>query len=159
MAEPVGDLHYHRLLVPVDGSDSSTLALGAAVTVAHRDHASLTLLCVVSDVLAEASHWTWATPQSPATMQEEADADAQRTLREAVERVPEDIPVKTLVRRGKAGPEIVKHAGDSDYDAIVMGARGMGRVGAAIIGSVSQHVMRHAKVPVFVAHAPAASGE
>jgi nucleotide-binding universal stress UspA family protein len=150
--EKLGELHYHRLLVAIDGSESSTLALGAAVTVARRDHASLTLLCVVPDVAADVARWPWPAT-SPVLLQEDADAAADRSLREAIERIPDDIPVTTVIRHGKAGPEIVAQAGEADYDALMVGARGVGRVGA-LIGSVSQHVLHNAPVPVFVAHAP-----
>jgi nucleotide-binding universal stress UspA family protein len=148
----LGELHYHRLLVAIDGSESSTLALGAAVTVARRDHASLTLLCVVPDMIAEAARWPWP-PSSPQLMQDDADAAGEKALRAAVERIPEDISVTTLIRHGKAGQEIVAEASEADYDAIMVGARGVGRVGS-LIGSVSQHVLRHAPAAVFVAHAP-----
>jgi len=151
--ETLGELHFHRLLVPLDGSESSELALRAAVTVAVRDRSTIALITVVPDMLAESARWGWAA-QSPAALQADADEEADKRLRDAVERIPEDIPVKMLIRRGKAGPEIVAHANESDYDGIVMGARGIGRVGAAMVGSVSQYVMRHATVPVFVAHAP-----
>jgi nucleotide-binding universal stress UspA family protein len=57
------------------------------------------------------------------------------------------------IRHGKAGPEIVAQSKENEYDAILLGARGLGRVGA-LIGSVSQYVMHHADTPVFVAHAP-----
>jgi nucleotide-binding universal stress UspA family protein len=146
------ELHYHRLLVPVDGSESSTLALAAAVTVARRDHAAVTLISVAPDMVAEAARWPWP-GQTAGDPQGDADAAADRALREAVARIPEDIPVHTVSRRGKAGPEIVAHARESDYDVILMGARGVGRVGA-LLGSVSQYVLHHAPVAVFVAHAP-----
>jgi nucleotide-binding universal stress UspA family protein len=81
------------------------------------------------------------------------DAEAEQILRDAVAKVPEDIPVKTLVRRGKPGREIVAQALGCDYDAILLCARGVGRVGA-LVGSVSSYVMHHADVAVFVAHAP-----
>ena len=57
------------------------------------------------------------------------------------------------MRHGKAGPEIVAQAEKHDYDAILLGARGVGRVGT-LIGSVSAYVLRHAPTSVFVAHAP-----
>lgn len=151
--ELLGELHYHRLLVALDGSDNAMLALGAAVTVARRDHASVTLICVAPDMAAEMARWPWPAGW-PGDLQADADAAAERTLREAVERIPPDIPVTTVVRHGKPGPEIVAHARESTYDAILMGARGVGRVGAALMGSVSQHVLHNAGVAVFVAHAP-----
>jgi nucleotide-binding universal stress UspA family protein len=147
----LGDLRFHRLLVAVDGSAHADLALAAAITTARRDHAALTLVCVAPDVVAEAARWPagLARPGS----QREADAVAERTLREAVDRVPADIPVRTVMRRGKAGPHIVAEARSGSYDAILLGARGLGRVGA-LAGSVSHHVLHHADIAVFVAHAP-----
>ena len=76
-----------------------------------------------------------------------------RLLCDTVERIPKDIPVVKQLRHGKPGPEIVAQAREHDYDAILLGARGVGRVGA-LIGSVSSYVLRHADTAVFVAHAP-----
>jgi nucleotide-binding universal stress UspA family protein len=153
MAEPLSELSFRRLLVAVDGSENADLALSAAITAARRDHASITLLAVSPDVLATA---TWpGTPTPPARLQDEADAYAQRVLREAVERVPEDVGVRSVFKRGKAGPAVVAEAAKGDYDAVLLGARGLGRVGA-LLGSVSNHVLHHATIAVFVAHAPRA---
>jgi nucleotide-binding universal stress UspA family protein len=150
----LGELHFHRLLVAADGSQTGELALSAALTAARRDHAAITLIAVVPDIVAESRRWLAGGPD-PGVLQEEADTDAQRMLRETVARIPGDIPVTTVVRRGKPGPEIVAQAAEHDYDAILLGARGVGRVGA-LIGSVSAHVLRHASTPVLVAHAPSA---
>jgi len=153
MAEPLSELSFRRLLVAVDGSENADLALAAAVTAARRDHAEVTVLAVSPDVLATAS-WP-GTATSPAQLQEDADAYAQRVLREAVERIPEDIGVRSLFKRGRAGPVVVAEAAAGDYDAVILGARGLGRVGA-LLGSVSNHVLHHATIAVFVAHAPRA---
>ncbi len=153
MAEPLSELSFRRLLVAVDGSENADLALAAAVTAARRDHAEVTVLAVSPDVLATAS-WP-GTATSPAQLQEDADAYAQRVLREAVERIPEDIGVRSLFKRGRAGPVVVAEAAAGNYDAVILGARGLGRVGA-LLGSVSNHVLHHATIAVFVAHAPRA---
>jgi nucleotide-binding universal stress UspA family protein len=88
----------------------------------------------------------------PLDSQADAHEEAQRVLDETVQRIPADIPVTTVLRKGKAGPEIVEQCRSGDYDAIPLGARGVGRVGA-LLGSVSQHVLHHADTAVFVAHA------
>jgi nucleotide-binding universal stress UspA family protein len=152
IAEPLSELSFHRLLVAVDGSENADLALSAAITAARRDHAALTLLAVAPDV--RSAPWPGA-QMSQAQLQEDADAYAQRVLREAVARIPEDIGVRSVFKRGRAGPVIVAEAADGDYDAVLLGARGVGRVGM-LLGSVSNHVLHHATLAVFVAHAPAA---
>ena len=92
-------------------------------------------------------------PIAAGTDQGAVDADGCRRLQATVARIPADVPVSTMYRRGKAGPEIIKAAKEGDYDAIVLGARGVGRV-HALMGSVSQYVLNHAEIAVFVAHAP-----
>lgn len=151
MAAPLGELRFRRLLVALDGSSSAELALSAAVTAARRDNAAIALICVAPDVVADAMRWPWPAPVP--TDQEAADKFADGILRDAVARIPEDIPVTMIIKRGRPGHEIVAHAKESTYDAILLGARGVGRV-EALIGSVSQYVMRHAGIAVFVAHAP-----
>ena len=151
MSDHLEELHLRRLLVAVDGSDSSTLALRAAITVARRDNAALTLLCVAPDAAHDLGRFA-AAAGVPPTSQAELDAEAEKILRRTVALVPAEIPVRTVVRRGKPGPAIVAHAREENYDAILVGARGVGRV-AAIVGSVSAYVLSHADVDVFVAHA------
>jgi nucleotide-binding universal stress UspA family protein len=85
------------------------------VTGAKRDAASVTLIAVARDALAEAARWPSA-PVSPVPVSQE------------------------------------------EADAILLGARGVGRI-AALMGSVSQHVLHHAQTAVFVAHAPRGTRE
>ncbi len=153
MTIPLEELHLHRLLVAIDGSETAELALRAAVTAAQRDHAAVTLMTVIPDFAAEARRWPVAGMPNPVQLQSEADENAQRLLRETIERMPDDLPVTTVIRHGKPGPEIIAQSRQSTYDAIILGARGVGRI-AALMGSVSSYVLNHADVAVFVAHAP-----
>jgi nucleotide-binding universal stress UspA family protein len=154
LPEPAGvlpELCLHRLLVAIDGSVNAELALSAAITAARRDHATVTLLLVGPDVAAGPA--AWAVPMGGGADQDAIDADGRRHLDEAAARIPDDVSVTTLYRRGKAGPEIIRAARDGDYDAIILGARGVGRV-HALMGSVSHYMLHHADIAVFVAHAP-----
>jgi nucleotide-binding universal stress UspA family protein len=56
-------------------------------------------------------------------------------------------------RRGHVGPEIVAQVLAGNHDAVILGARGLGRIGS-MFGSVSQHVLHNAGVAVFVGHMP-----
>ena len=147
----IGELALHRLLVAVDGSANAELALTAAVTAARRDNATITLITVGPDLAMSPA--TWSVPIACTLDQSEIDKDACKRLDETIVRIPADIAVHTIYRRGKAGPEIIKAAKEGDYDAIIVGARGVGRVGA-MLGSVSSYVLHHADIAVFVAHAP-----
>ena len=148
----LGELRFRRLLVAIDGSANAELALSAAITAARRDRASITLIGVAPDASTESGRWPGALAY-PGPDQAELDGEVEKRLRAMVARIPQEIPVTTLQRRGKAGPKIVAEACSGTYDAILLGARGVGRIGG-LIGSVSQYVLHHADIAVFVAHAP-----
>jgi nucleotide-binding universal stress UspA family protein len=147
------ELHFRRLLVALDGSGNAELALAAALTASRRANGRLTLISIAPKVMRAAGFGS--STISREQLQADADAEAERVLREAVHRLPDDVPATTIFRQGKPGPEIVAEAAKGDYDAILLGARGVGRVGA-LVGSVSQYVLHHAEIPVVVIHAPGA---
>jgi nucleotide-binding universal stress UspA family protein len=152
MSNPIDELRFRRILVATDGSPSAELALSAALTAAHRDRAAITLMTVATDVAAQLSRWPGAVGYTET--QEDADAAAQRVLAEALERLPPDVSVTTVIRHGHPAHEILAVAAEGDHDAILVGARGVGRVGA-LMGSVSQEILHRAPIAVFVAHAAA----
>ena len=51
---------------------------------------------------------------------------------------------------GGAGEHLVNVSKEQDVDMIVMGARGLGKLSKMILGSVSDYVLRKAKVPVLI---------
>jgi universal stress protein A len=55
---------------------------------------------------------------------------------------------------GDPADEIIAAAARMDADMIVMGSRGMGRLGSAILGSVASAVLRSAPCPVLVVREP-----
>jgi nucleotide-binding universal stress UspA family protein len=147
MSAPPPSMEFHHVLCAVDGSADAALALAAAILTVQRNHARLTLISVAED----ASRRPGAVAFDP-LLQQRIDESTDEHLRDAVSAVPDDIPVTRLFRRGRPGQEIVAAAKEGEHDAIILGARGVGRVGA-LMGSVSQHVLHHAKTTVFVAHA------
>nr|CAB3262609.1 uncharacterized protein LOC100180855 [Phallusia mammillata] len=51
-----------------------------------------------------------------------------------------------------AGHAICRHATDFEADLIVTGTRGQGKVRRTILGSVSDYVIHHSKIPITVCH-------
>jgi nucleotide-binding universal stress UspA family protein len=84
-------------------------------------------------------------------------------VRERVERTADAVvsagfSVDTKVIVGQPAPEILDQAGKGDYGLVVMGSRGLGGVGSALLGSVSDAVSRHARA-ALVSRRPRAGGE
>lgn len=56
--------------------------------------------------------------------------------------------VECVLAEGPAGQAILDNAHDAEL--IVVGQRGLGTVGAVVLGSVSHHVLHHTHCPVLV---------
>jgi nucleotide-binding universal stress UspA family protein len=79
--------------------------------------------------------------------------EADRIVRAAADRVPEDISVTTILTEDPIRAAILKRAREGNHDLIVMGSRGRGTVRSAVLGSVSHHVLHHSPIPVLIVHA------
>ena len=60
------------------------------------------------------------------------------------------VRVNFLIWDGDPGESIVDAARSEQVDLVVVGSHGRGQVGRFLIGSVSDHVVRHAHCPVLV---------
>ena len=60
------------------------------------------------------------------------------------------VEVESRVLKGHPAEKIVSFAEDNDIDMIIIGSLGKGGYERVVLGSVSEKVLRHAKVPVLV---------
>jgi nucleotide-binding universal stress UspA family protein len=145
------------ILVPVDYSEPSRLALEQAVALARSLRAKLVLL------------FAWAAPYADLPLSSEHATDEQKTLFDLVRKECEetmvgfirqieaqvkDVDLSWYILSGDPGRVILKQASALDVDLIVMGSHG--RTGAArwLLGSVTEAVVRHAPCPVLVVPRP-----
>jgi nucleotide-binding universal stress UspA family protein len=77
---------------------------------------------------------------------------ARRVLDTEVQKVREagGTVAQAHLRMGKADIEIVELAKEIDAGLLILGSRGSGMIKRALIGSVSDSVVRHAHCPVTV---------
>ena len=142
---------FLNILVAVDGSEHAAQALRTAAQLASEEHARLSVLTAVPPTPA----LTQITAAG-AALADVADlmGDAGRQIRRQVDELPDDVSVTTIVVSGHAAHEILAQLQQGRHDLLVMGTRGLGRVGSALLGSVSQAVLHEAEVPVLVVRAP-----
>ena len=134
-----------RIVVGVDGSESSLAALRWAVRQAELTGAPLE---VVSAWEWPVSYSGWETPMPPDY--NPAD-EAQRQLDKAVSAVltPGDaIEVRRSVIEGHPAP--VLEALSKSADLVVVGSHGHGEFVGMLLGSVSEHCVTHCQCPVVV---------
>jgi nucleotide-binding universal stress UspA family protein len=64
---------------------------------------------------------------------------------------------KVMVRIGNPAKEIVAAAEEGDFDLIILGTHGHGKLAESMMGSVAGDVIRHSRRPVMVVRLPDAT--
>lgn len=139
-----------KIVLATDGSEEATLAARPAIDLAATTGSELHVVYAVPVPLAiDAPSETLA--MSEVATEEERER-ARRFLDEQVERIRADggTVAQAHVRIGRPDEEIVHLSDEIGAGLIVVGSRGFGRMRRALMGSVSDSVVRHAHCPVLV---------
>jgi nucleotide-binding universal stress UspA family protein len=136
-----------RILLATDGSREAELAARTAADLAEKTGSELHVVHVgeIPLVYHPERHGYRAE-------YEEHEKEAQELLEAQVENVKGAgaTVAQAHLRMGRAAEEIVDLADDIGAGFIVMGSRGRGRMRRALMGSVSDSVVRHAHCPVSI---------
>jgi nucleotide-binding universal stress UspA family protein len=144
---------FRNILVAIDGSPDAEQALTQAIDLAEAEHTRLTLFSAL--VAPPAAAYAGLSGDVVARLIRDAEAEAQAILRAAVERVPEQVSVTTVLSGDPVRPALLRQIKSGSHDLVVMGSRGRGALRSALLGSVSHYVLHHSPVPVLIVHADA----
>lgn len=144
-----------QILIATDGSSSAREAVDVGLELAKEQGADVTFVHVApADEIRGGRGGAHAL-----THQEEVD-DSETPLKEAAEAADAAGVSYELERfSGETVETIVALADSKSADLIVLGSRGRSTVASAVLGSVSQGVLRHATRPVLVVKAAKAPAE
>jgi nucleotide-binding universal stress UspA family protein len=142
---------FHNILVAVDGSLDADEALRQAIDLAESEHSRLTLITGVQKLPSVAYIGLAGAPL--AQIDADAHSEAEAVLRSARDRVPDDIPVTTILTDQPIRTALVEQIKRAPHDLIAMGSRGRGAVRATLLGSVSHYVLHHSPIPALVVRA------
>jgi nucleotide-binding universal stress UspA family protein len=141
-----GECRLLRVGVASDGSPEASTALEAAIGIAQRTRARLTIFVVIDPpAFGYGTSWTGATGGE---IMEAERSSKDRALAEARSRVPAELPVESRLLTGSATSLLADATGD--LDLLVMGSRGLGRIGRAILGGTAARLIHSAECPVLV---------
>ena len=145
---------YQRILVPIDGSLTSTRALQEAIKLA-AGKAQLRLIYVIEEGYAlDAEGYAFI---DYAALQEAFRQTGERALAQAAEEVRRSgMTAETAVLDvpGEHTSKVIDNDAQSwDADLIVIGTHGRSGLGRLLMGSVAENVVRGASVPVLLVRA------
>ena len=135
-----------RILLATDGSSHAELALTTAVDMANSTDSELHVVTVAPGYPS----YDVNVPQVAEQLREQAEKILDDQV-EKVERAGGKVAQKHLrIAERYRAQQIVRVAEEVGAGLIVMGSRGLGGVKRALMGSVSDSVVRHAHCPVLV---------
>ena len=136
-----------KVLLATDGSREGKLAATTAADLANSTGSELHVVHVgESPLIYHPERHAYRAEY------EKHEKGSQQLLEAEVERVEETgaTVAQAHLRMGRADEEIVELAQSLGAGMIVMGSRGRGRLRRALMGSVSESVVRHAHCPVTI---------
>jgi nucleotide-binding universal stress UspA family protein len=141
---------FKHLLVPIDGSPTSQLAVDKAIGLARAFASAVSVLYVIdpypfAGVGADFAYGQTQYLEAAKAEANEALAHVRQAFEAAGIRVSASLVESHAVWRG-----IIEAAEAGGADLIVMGSHGRSGIEKLVLGSVAQRVLSHAHQPVLV---------
>jgi nucleotide-binding universal stress UspA family protein len=139
---------FKKILFPIDFSECSEKVFPKAIQMAETFDAKLYLLFVVRDI----SYLTTIDVSRDLLMNTVAEVAraGEKQMEAFCDKYLRDFSnYETKVVFGSPAEEILKYADDQGIDLIIMGTHGRKGLERTLMGSVADHVIKHAAVPVL----------
>ena len=149
------------VLVGTDGSDEAVRAARSGLALLGGSPQVQVVVASVIDFPVPPSARAFGEMALPARVEEATRAAQQQAAAETVEataRALAPTEAEGRVEFGAPGPVLCDLAEELGVDVVVVGSRGRDGLRRALLGSVSDHVVRHAPCPVLVVRAAGVEG-
>lgn len=145
-----------RVLVAVDGSPGSRVAIDLVNGLAWPDGSTIRFVSVITTV-QDFGFPLLGAPPPDAALEQPYVEDLESVLDEASKAVAPAVTGERAVLYGRPADAILDVAADFGPDLIVAGSRGHGPIATMLLGSVSAELVDRAPCPVLVARRAAAA--
>lgn len=145
-----------KILIPVDFSQTSEVAVLEAILIAELFRAEVSLINVVEEKYyfpAPPDMVMWATPDTVWTPP--TSEDIENLVKKKMSEVEENLrkrstlKVNHVIRKGNMAKEVTEYAEQHHFDLIIMGTHGSSGYQELFLGSNAQRVVTTSKVPVL----------
>lgn len=144
---------YKRILIATDGSENGTQAVRAGMEIAKLSQGKTYALYVIDNTCYPAEKWDAKLKTAMKEQFKTFGLEMTATVEEAAKAA--GIDVEFVIKEGHPAEKILDFAEKQDVDMIIVGSLGKTDAERFLLGSVSEKVVRNAKVPVLVVHGKA----
>ena len=137
-----------KILVPIDGSENSMRALSHGLFLSSNLKIKLTIIFVI-----EVPPFVYVQSQKVVnSVMASLEKEAKDVLEEGQNQAKKyDVEPEILFLEGNnIASIIIEHGEKNNFDLIVIGSKGKGKLKSSLLGSVSNKVIHHSKNPVYV---------
>lgn len=139
---------FDQVLIPTDGSDAVGPAVDTAIDLAETHKATLHVLYIVDQPTTVSG--TGEGVPGLGNLLDALDKEGREATSDIAARANErGIDATPAVRQGNPHDDILSYAEENDIDVIVIGTHGRTGVKRALLGSVTEAVVRHSEIPVL----------
>jgi nucleotide-binding universal stress UspA family protein len=141
---------YSKILVPIDGSETSIRALDHALKLAKIHGSKINMISVIDELKLPfgAQFRLWATESHERLIRASLESLNNEMVR--VKETNPSIEVDASIHEGDPASTIVRIAEEEGYDLIIMGKKGLNPIEDLVMGSVTRKVVKQSKVTVTV---------
>lgn len=145
---------FRKILVPIDGSESSMKAVACAAGLGKKCESEILLLHVLYLGDYAPMELSAASKELLASVEEELKNSAKGMFDKAQELIKGyPFKVSTMAEIGHTSEKILEVAQKENCDAIAVGTRGANKLSEVVVGSTTYHIVQHARVPVITVRA------
>ena len=156
---------YKTILVPLDGSELSEIVLPHVETLvkACGDEAEVVLIHVCEPVYGKVAEMgpgaVYVLPNLVEEAEEACKKEGEEYLAGMEKRLKEKgLKVRTVLKKGDSGGEILDYAAHNPVDLIAMASHGRSGISRWAYGSVTSKVLRGISTPILVITPPTEKG-
>jgi len=142
---------YKKVLIPIDGSEGSLLALEHSLKIAEVLSAERIVIMHVASLPRPLQSYTGKLGSYYYTLKEKLEEYGEEILDLAKEKFArKNISVETKLVWGEPTTDIIQEIKDGKYDLVIVGNRGLSTLERLWVGRVSNHIVNYANCPVLV---------
>ncbi|MDQ1254051.1 MAG: hypothetical protein QG646_3265 [Euryarchaeota archaeon] len=148
MGTELRDKVLRKILIATDGSETAEKAAHFGIQIAGLSGAKVYAVYVIDTTpyysIPLDQIWSKEVYEQLEQMGNEITSNVEKTAKAA------GLEAESIVLKGDPAQRIVNFAEEQSVNMIIVGSHGIGGFERLVIGSVSEKVVRHAKIPVLV---------
>jgi len=143
---------FSKILVGLDGSNSSLRAVDSAVSISEKYDSEIILLTIIGASLKQATS-TFITAPTYSTEELDTEKNANEKIHEMIKSKYKQVKsINSVIIEHSTAVDrtIINYADSEKVDLIIVGSKGRTGIKKLLLGSVASAVVAHAHCPVLV---------